>query len=147
VLDGVLGGASIFEVCRDEEKKRNDFTYQVLTIELDDRKDILTIETKIMCQIFRSSQKPQGKPVRRSKQNDTKNRRFSKTALKKIRAKINAFGNAIHNLYYRWSYNSSSSIFIDKYSSSSLNSLYDSPFAVSVSGIPKLSMRPLCSNT
>jgi len=33
VLDGVLGGASIFEVCRDEEKKRNDFTYQVLTIE------------------------------------------------------------------------------------------------------------------
>jgi hypothetical protein len=52
-----------------------------LTIELDDRKDILTIETKIMCQIFRSSQKPQGKPVRRSKQNDTKNRRFSKTAL------------------------------------------------------------------
>jgi len=79
VLDGVLG-ASIFEVSRDEEKKRNDFTYQVLTIELDDRKDILTIETKIMCQIFRSSQKPQDKPVRRLKQNDTKNRRFSKTA-------------------------------------------------------------------
>ena len=39
-----------------------------LTIELDDRKDILTIEKKIMCQIFRSSQKPQGKPVRRSTQ-------------------------------------------------------------------------------
>ena len=50
-------------------------------------------------------------------------------------------------IYKRWSYNSSSSIFIDKYSSSSLNSLYDSPFAVSVSRIPKLSMRPLCSNT
>ena len=51
-----------------------------LTIELDDREDILTIEKQIMCQIFRSSQKPKGKPVRRSKQNDTKNRRFSKTA-------------------------------------------------------------------
>ena len=81
MLDGVLGGASIFEVSRDEEKKRNDLTYQVLTIELDDREDILTIETKITCQIFQSSQKTQGKPVRRSKQNDTKNRRFSKTAL------------------------------------------------------------------
>ena len=54
-----------------------------LTIELDDREDILTIEKQITCQIFRSSQKPEGKPVRRSKQNDTKNRRFSKTALKK----------------------------------------------------------------
>ncbi len=42
-----------------------------LTIELDDREDILTIEKKIMCQIFRSSQKTQGKPVRRSKQNET----------------------------------------------------------------------------
>ncbi len=34
-----------------------------LTIELDDRKDILTSEKKIMCQIFRSSQKKQGKPA------------------------------------------------------------------------------------
>ena len=40
VLDGVLGGASIFEVSRDDLKKRSDFTsYQALTIELDDRKD------------------------------------------------------------------------------------------------------------
>ena len=52
-----------------------------LTIELDDRKDILTIEKKIMCQIFRSSQKPEGKPVRRSKQNDTKTDDLAKRLL------------------------------------------------------------------
>ncbi len=51
-----------------------------MTIELDDQKDILTIEKKIMYQIFRSLQKPQGKPVRRSKQNDTN----SKTAHPRI---------------------------------------------------------------
>ena len=74
MLDGVLGGASIFEVSRDEEKKRNDFTYQVLTIELDDREDILTIETKN--HVPNLSKTPRVNL-------DTKNRRFSKTALYK----------------------------------------------------------------
>ena len=73
MLDGVLGGASIFEVSRDEEKKRNDFTYQVLTIELDDREDILTIEKKYMCQIFRSSQKNRVNP------SDDRNKSTQKT--------------------------------------------------------------------
>jgi hypothetical protein len=54
-------------------RKRNDFTYQVLTIELDDREDILTIEKKSCAKSFDRHKKPRVNP------SDDRNKTTQKT--------------------------------------------------------------------